>query len=87
MGTHGVFQVFQVKLGDSRMKALRDHAVFAANIKRTRSKHFLAGQDGIFPGSYLRFVKRGDAWELDDNHADSVKLGFSNKLMCEFAAK
>ena len=37
------------------MKALRDHAVFAANINRSRSKNFPDGQVGIFPGSYLRF--------------------------------
>ena len=84
MGAHGVFRV---NLGDACMKALRDHAVFAANIKRSRSKNFPYGQDGIFPGSYLRFVKHVGAWELDDNHADFVRLGFSIKLVRELAAK
>ena len=87
MVSQGTHDVFQVLLNEACMKALRDHAVFAANINRSRSKNFPDGQVGIFPGSYLRFVKRGGAWELDDNHADFVRLGFSIKLVREFAAK
>ena len=87
MVSQGARGDLQVKLDKARMKNLRDHAVFAANIKRARSKNFPDGQDGTFPGSYMRFVKRGGAWELDDNHADFVRLGFAIKLMHEFAAK
>ena len=87
MVSQGTRSVFQVLLNDACMKDLRDHEVFAANIKRQKSKNFPHGQVGIFPGSYLRFAKRDGAWELDDNHADFVRLGFSIKLVREFAAK
>ena len=87
MVAHGTHGIFQVSLDSACMKDLRDHAVLAANVKRSRSKNFPHGQVGIFPGSYLRFVTRGSAWVLDNNHADFVKLGFSIKLVHEFAAK
>ena len=87
MVAHGTHGIFQVSLDSACMKDLRDHAVLAANVKRSRSKNFPHGQVGIFPGSYLRFAKRDGAWELDDNHADFVRLGFSIKLVREFAAK
>ena len=83
----GARGVFRVSFSDACMKDLRDHAVFAANIKRQRSKNFPDGQVGLFPGSYMRFVKRSGAWELDDNHADFVRLGFSITLVREFMAK
>ena len=72
---------FQVKLDNVAMRAVRDHPVFAANIKRSKSQHYPEGQDGIFPGSYMRFAKRGSAWELDERHADFVQLGFSIKAI------
>ena len=70
---------YQAKLDNVAMRAVRDHPVFAANIKRPKSQHYPEGQDGIFPGSYMRFAKRGSAWELDERHADFVQLGFSIK--------
>ena len=78
---------FQAKLDWKCMIPLRDHPVFAANIKRSKSKHFPDGQAGIFPGSYMSFAKRGSAWELDEHHADFVRLGFSIKAIGEVAAK
>ena len=70
---------YQAMLINPAMRAVLDHPVFAANIKRLKSKHFTDGQAGIFPGSYMRFAKRGSAWELDENHAEFVQLGFSIK--------
>ena len=78
---------FQAKLDNPAMHAVRDHPVFAANIKRLKSKHFTDGQAGIFPGSYMRFAKRGSAWELDEHHADFVRMGFSIKATGEVSAK
>ena len=70
---------FQVKLDNVAMRAVRDHPVFAANIKRSKSQHYPEGQDGVFPGSYMAFAKRGSAWELYEHHAVFVQLGFSIK--------
>ena len=70
---------FQVKLDYVAMHAVRDHPVFAANIKRSKSQHYPEGQDGVFPGSYMAFAKRGSAWELYEQHAVFVQLGFSIK--------
>ena len=78
---------FQVALDNAAMRAVRDHQVFAANIKRSKSTNYPHGKAGIFPGSYMRFAKRGSAWELDENHADFVRLGFSIKATVEVAAK
>ena len=78
---------FQVKLDNAAMHTVRDHPVFKANIKRSRSQHYPLGQDGIFPGSYMSFAKRGGVWELEKNHADFVQLGFSIKVVGEVAAK
>jgi len=86
MKSQGV-AAFQVMLDNPAMHAVRDHPVFAANIKRSKSKRFPDGQDGIFPGSYMRFAKRGNAWELDEHNADFVRLGFSIKVVGEVAAK
>ena len=77
---------FQVKLDYVNMRGVRDHPVFAANIKRSKSQHH-AKQAGIFPGSYMAFAKRGSAWELAENHAEFVRLGFSIKVVGEVAAK
>jgi hypothetical protein len=77
---------FQVKLDNVSMRGVRDHPVFAGNIWRQKSKHFPHGQDGIFPGSYMAFAKRGSAWELTEHHDDFVQLGFSIKVVGEVAA-
>ena len=78
---------FQAFLHTVSMRAVRDHPVFAANIMRYKSKHYPEGQDGIFPGSYMAFAKRGSAWELTEHHDDFVRLGFSIKVIGEIAAK
>ena len=78
---------FQAKLDWVSMQRVRDHPVFAANIKRLKTKHHPDGQDGIFPGSYMAFAKRGSVWELNEHHADFVRLGFSIKAIGEVAAK
>ena len=78
---------FKANLDWVSMRAVRDHSVFAANIKRSKSQHFPYGQDGIFPGSYMAFAKRGSVWELNEHHADFVRLGFSIKAIGEVAAK
>ena len=77
---------FQVKLDNVNMRGVRDHPAFAANIKRSKSQHH-DKQDGIFPGSYMAFAKRGSAWELAENHAEFVRLGFLIKVVGEVAAK
>ena len=78
---------YQAKLDWKCMIPLRDHQVFAANINRSKSKNHPHGQEGIFPGSYLAFAKRGSAWELVKNHDRFVRLGFSIKVVGEVAAK
>ena len=78
---------YQVDLGNAAMRPVLHHTVFAANIKRSKSKIYPDGQDGIFPGSYMRFVKRDGAWELDKHHVEFVRLGFSIKVVGEVAAK
>jgi hypothetical protein len=78
---------FQVKLDNAAMRPVLEHPDFAANIKRSKSKHYPQGQAGIFPGTYMSFVKRDGAWELENNHADFVRLGFSIKVVGEVAAK
>jgi len=78
---------FQVMLDNVAMRPVLEHPVFAAKIKRSKSKHYPQGQPGIFPGTYMSFVKRDGAWELENNHADFVRLGFSIKVVGEVAAK
>jgi len=78
---------FQVNLDNAAMRPVLEHPDFAANIKRSKSKHYPQGQAGIFPGTYMSFVKRDGAWELENNHADFVRLGFSIKVVGEVAAK
>ena len=78
---------FQAKLDWDSMHAVRDHPVFAANIKRLKSRHYPDGKDGIFPGSYMAFAKRGSVWELNEHHDDFVRLGFSIKMVGEVAGK
>ena len=70
---------YQAKLDNVAMRAVLNHPVFAANIKRSKSQHYPEGQDGVFPGSYMAFAKRGSAWELYEYHAVFVQLGFSIK--------
>jgi hypothetical protein len=79
MMSQGV-DAFQVMLDNVAMRPVLEHPVFAANIKRSKSKNYPDGKAGIFPGTYMRFAKRGSAWELDNNHDVFVRLGFSIKV-------